>query len=308
MRGAACVSVIIPTYNRAGILCEAVRSVLAQTLRDLRLIVVDDGSTDDTLRRLGEFADSRLSCLPLEHRGMPGRARNAGAAAAEGRYLAFLDSDDLWLPEKLERQRRFFEADAQAKLCHTREVWLRGGREISQAGQRHRREGDIFRDALVKCVIGPSTVIVEKNFFERCGGFREDMEIAEDYELWLRMSFSSPVAYLDERLTIKRAGMQARGEAANLSEKYGHIEAFRIRALYDLIAGGAFASLPEKEALAREELVRKCGIYAAGCYKRGRPAEAREYEALAGRCGRGTPAAKPFRRPPDSLAPGEENG
>jgi glycosyltransferase involved in cell wall biosynthesis len=292
MSGPPLVSVIIPTYNRAASLCEAVRSVLAQSLRDFRLIVVDDGSTDDTLMRLGEFEDSRLLRLPLEHRGMPGRARNAGASVAQGRYLAFLDSDDLWLPEKLERQMRLFQAHAQTRLCHTRELWLRGGREISQAGQRHRREGDIFRDALVKCVIGPSTVIVEKDFFERCGGFREDLEIAEDYELWLRMSFNSPVAYLDEGLTIKRAGMQAKGEAANLSEKYGHIEVFRIKALRDLLAGGAFAALPEKEACARAELVRKCEIHAAGCYKRGRQAEAREYETLAERCGRAATAAR----------------
>jgi glycosyltransferase involved in cell wall biosynthesis len=204
---------------------------LAQTVGDFQLIVADDGSTDDTRARLEGFADGRVSCLPLAHLGMPGRARNAGAAAAKGRYLAFLDSDDLWLPEKLERQMRVFQADARARLCHTRELWLRGGREISQAGQRHRREGDVFRDSLGKCVIGPSTVIVEKSFFERCGGFREDLEIAEDYELWLRMSFTSPVAYLDEGLTVKRACMQAPGEEANLSEKYGHIEVFRIRAL-----------------------------------------------------------------------------
>jgi glycosyltransferase involved in cell wall biosynthesis len=270
-----------------------VRSVLAQTVRDFQLIVADDGSTDDTRGRLSGFEDSRISCLFLEHHGMPGRARNAGAAAAQGRYLAFLDSDDLWLPEKLERQTRLFQAGDRAPLCHTRELWLRGGREISQAGRSHRREGDIFRDALVKCVVGPSTVIVEKDFFERHGGFREDLEIAEDYELWLRMSFDSPVAYLDEGLTIKRARMQARGEEANLSEKYGHIEVFRIRALCDLIAQGAFASLPEKDELARRELIRKCGVYAAGCYKRGRREEALRYEALAGECARGKPAACP---------------
>jgi hypothetical protein len=175
----------------------------------------------------------------------------------------------------------FFKTGAEApRLCHTREIWLRGGKEISQAGQKHRREGNIFADALVKCVIGPSTVIVEKSFFESCGGFRADLEIAEDYELWLRMCFTQPVSYLDKALTVKRARVQERREEGNLSEKYGHIEIFRIKALRDLVDAGFFSSAVEKEKLAREELVRKCSIYACGCRKRGKLTEAEKYEKL----------------------------
>ena len=278
MNSSPLVSVIIPVYNRRESAAEAVRSVLAQSFTDFECIIADDGSTDDTPRRIQEFLGSRVRFLALPHSGMPGRVRNAGAAAAKGRLLAFLDSDDLWLPEKLEHQTRFF-ADSGEKLCHTRELWLRGGKEISQAGQKHKRCGDIFRDALVKCVIGPSTVIVEKSFFDSFGGFREDLEIAEDYELWLRMCFSSRALYLDEPLTVKRACMQAENEEANLSEKYGQIEVFRIKALRALVEKGYFASSAEKENLARAELIRKCGVYANGCRKRGREAEAARYEA-----------------------------
>ncbi|MDR1626740.1 MAG: glycosyltransferase family 2 protein [Spirochaetia bacterium] len=274
------VSVIIPTYNRKRLVREAAASVLAQTFRDFELIVVDDGSTDATEESLAAHGPA-LRCLRLEHSGMPGLVRNRGARAARGRYLAFLDSDDLWLPEKLELQMGFFQTNPLGpRLCHTREKWLRGGKEISQAGQKHRREGDIFADALVKCVIGPSTLVVEKDLFETCGGFREDLEIAEDYELWLRLGFARPVAYLDQALTVKRARVQAWGEEANLSEKYGHIEVFRIRALRDLVDTGFFSSSGEKEKLARAELARKCGIHASGCRKRGRPEEAGEYEKL----------------------------
>ena len=265
------VSVVIPTYNRAGSLCRAIDSVLAQSFRDFELIVVDDGSTDATLRKLDSYGKA-ITLIRLEHDGTPGRARNAGVAAARGQYLAFLDSDDLWLPEKLERQLPFMEKGAL--LCHTRERWLRGGREVSQAGQKHRRHGDIFEDALVKCIIGPSTVVMEKSLFDTAGGFREDLRVAEDYELWLRLCFDFPVAYLDEPLTIKRACMEEDGEEPNLSEKYGRIEFFRIEALSGLLAAGAFASRPEKEALARGELARKYKIYAAGCRKRGRHEEA----------------------------------
>ncbi|MCL1817449.1 MAG: glycosyltransferase family 2 protein [Spirochaetaceae bacterium] len=273
------VSVIIPTYNRGQSVCRAVDSVLAQEgFRDFELIVVDDGSTDDTARRLGSFGNA-LTPLRLEHGGAPGRARNAGASAAQGQYLAFLDSDDLWLPEKLKRQMPSLLAGA--RICHTRELWLRRGREISQAGQRHRREGDIFEEALVKCIIGPSTAIVEKSFFDSAGGFREDLFVAEDYELWLKLCFASPVAYLDEALTIKRACMEEEGEEPNLSEKYGRIEFFRIEALWRLVAAGAFASHSEKETLARGELARKYRIYAAGCRKRGKNEEANACETRA---------------------------
>lgn len=274
------VSVIIPTFNRAASLSRAVDSVLAQSFRDFELIVVDDGSLDDTIRLLSPLA-GELKLLRLEHRGMPGRARNAGAAAARGSYLAFLDSDDLWLPEKLTRQMPLVLAGA--RVCHTRELWLRGGREVSQKGQRHRRQGDLFGDALVKCVIGPSTAVVEKSLFDSAGGFREDLAVAEDYELWLRLCFAWPVAYLDEALTVKRARMEEAGEEPNLSEKYGHIEFFRIQALKDLVARGAFVSQPEKEALARVELARKLRIYAAGCRKRGRRDEALACEEEASR-------------------------
>jgi glycosyltransferase involved in cell wall biosynthesis len=300
------VSVVIPTFNRARLTAEAVRSVLAQTFRDFELIVADDGSEDnigDVLAALGfirpvglDAADGlsggaqgtktpRLLLLPLDRGGTPGRARNRGAAIARGRYLAFLDSDDLWRPRKLERQIRLFTGTEVARpasgprrprISHTRELWLRNGREVSQRGQCHRREGGIFEDSLVKCIIGPSTVIMERALFEECGGFREDLEIAEDYELWLRITCREHIAYLDEPLTIKRAG-----SGDQLSEKHGHIEIFRIRALRDLVNRGFFSSVPDMDAAARRELARKCGIYAAGCRKRGKTAEAAEYEALA---------------------------
>ncbi|MDR2588441.1 MAG: glycosyltransferase family 2 protein [Spirochaetales bacterium] len=275
------VSVIIPTYNRAPLLAQALTSVFGQSFRDFEVIVADDGSEDETPKTVESFSGVRY--IRLEHGGMPGRSRNRGVAAARGRFIAFLDSDDLWLSEKLEKQIRLFEASfgkEPCRICHTRELWLRAGGEVSQAGQRHRREGDIFADSLKKCVIGPSTVMVEKVFFERHGGFREDLEIAEDYELWLRMTFGENAAYLDEALTIKRAALVNDG-AGQLSQKYGHIEVFRIRALQGLVEGAAFTLEPERDALARAELGRKCAIYALGCRKRGRTEEAQMYEELA---------------------------
>jgi glycosyltransferase involved in cell wall biosynthesis len=271
------ISVIIPTYNRLDLLEEALRSVLAQSLPPREIIVADDGSTDGTPGRVEELAAANpaLRFLRLEHRGFPGRARNEGVRAARGRYLTFLDSDDLWKPEKLQKQLAFLAANPGVRVCHTRERWLRGGREVSQAGQGHRRSGDIFSDALKKCIIGPSTVMLERTLFDELGGFREDLEIAEDYELWLRLCAREQVGYIDDALTIKRAGHDDQ-----LSEKYSQIEIFRIRGLKDLVDTGWFSE-PRQGKEAAAELARKCRIYAAGCAKRGRADEARRFGGLA---------------------------
>ena len=270
---------IIPTYNRLSLLREAVSSVVAQTNPDLQLIVVDDGSADGTAEFCRELSIENpdvMFYILLPHSGMPGKVRNAGARAAKGEYLAFLDSDDLWKPEKLALQVTFFEEHPDIRICHTREIWQRGEKIVSQAGQRHRRSGNIFSDALRKCIIGPSTVMLRRDLFEEFGGFREDLEVAEDYELWLRITAKYPVGYIDEPLVIKRGG-----HPDQLSEKYGQIEIFRIRALLLNLEAETFEGRQRK--LAAGELVRKCRIYAAGCKKRGKYEEADRYREIAKR-------------------------
>ena len=264
-------SVVIPTYNRAQLVREAVASVLAQTYRPVEVIVIDDGSTDATDQVLAPHDWLRL--VRQEHTGMPGQARNAGARLARGAYLAFLDSDDLWLPQKLELQVAAATTGAEV-VHHTRERWQRAGRVVSQRAQHHRWSGDLFADSLRKCVIGPSTVLLRRTVFEAAGGFREDLQVAEDYELWLRLTARHRVGYLDRELVIKRAG-----HGDQLSERFGQIEIFRLRALRDLVEGGQLDAHHHPAACA--ELARKARIYAAGCRKRGRAGEARRYEELA---------------------------
>ncbi len=295
------ISVIIPVFNRPHLVDEAITSVLAQTYRDFEIVVVDDGSTDETPETLARFVrespESRAGAgaplvrvLRVPHCGKPGAVRNRGAEEARGRLLAFLDSDDRWVPTKLEAQVGLHVATEGSdegatapgtgsngpRVSHTRELWIRRGRQVSQKGQRHRRSGDLFLDSLRKCIIGPSTVMLERSLFEELGGFREDMEIAEDYELWLRLTHREAVAYLDEAATIKQAG-----DWPQLSEQHGQIEVFRIEGLKGLIEADYFADNPEHQAAAKAELARKCRIYSAGCRKRGRAAEAEKYEALA---------------------------
>jgi hypothetical protein len=150
---------------------------------------------------------------------------------------------------------------------------MRGKNIISQKSQRHRRTGDIFSDALKKCIIGPSTVMMRRQLFEESCGFRTDIEIAEDYEYWLRICNREEVAYIDDALVIKRAG-----HAGQLSAKYGQIEIFRINCLRELIDNKVFQGDKMIESL--DELSRKCTIYARGCRVRGKDDEAKEYELL----------------------------
>ena len=163
---------------------------------------------------------------------------------------------------------------AREVVHHTRERWQRAGRVVSQRAQHHRWSGDLFADSLRKCVIGPSTVLLRRTVFEAAGGFREDLQVAEDYELWLRLTARHRVGYLDRELVIKRAG-----HGDQLSERFGQIEIFRLRALRDLVEGGQLDAHHHPAACA--ELARKARIYAAGCRKRGRAGEARRYEELA---------------------------
>jgi glycosyltransferase involved in cell wall biosynthesis len=265
------VSVVIPTYNRLPQLQEAVSSVKAQSYENYEIIVADDGSSDGTAQWL-EKQDVRF--VLLAHTSFPGLVRNRGVESARGKYVCFLDSDDVWKEQKLEKQVAYFKNNSEAVICHTREVWLRKGNIISQSGQKHRRAGYIFPDALKKCIIGPSTVMMERKAFLECGTFCENLEIAEDYELWLRVTSVHEVGYIDEPLVEKRAG-----HPEQLSKKYGHIELFRIWALLLNIGRGRFTH--EQLALTCRELERKCRIYAFGCQKRGKRYEALFYSDLA---------------------------
>ncbi|MCA1753897.1 MAG: glycosyltransferase [Spirochaeta sp.] len=285
-------SVIIPSYNRRRLLSEAVASVLNQAWAGhLEIIIVDDGSTDDTpdyLAKLTQATATRTQAAPasncavttlrIPHCGMPGAVRNRGVEIARGEYIAFLDSDDLWLSSKLAAQLTLHRAHPQLVLSHTREHWLRGKRIIKQPADEYPKHGDVFTAALEKCMIGPSTAMVKRNVFEQIGGFREDIQVAEDYEFWLRLTATHEVGFLSEPLIIKRAGHSA-AEGEQLSERYGRIEFFRLRAL------AAFLSVahlpPDLLRLAHNAWRDKCLIYAAGRAKRNDPDEAAALVLLA---------------------------
>jgi len=232
------VSVIIPTYQRPEFTQEAIESVKAQTFQDFELIVVED-----------------------DGRGVSA-TRNRGAAQAKGKYLAFLDSDDLWDKRKLEKQLQYFQEHPEFKICYTNEKWLRNGQHLNQLKKHQKYHGWIFEHCLPLCIISASSIIMERGVFEELGGFDESLPVCEDYDLWLRMSLKYPIAFLDEPLIIKRGG-----HADQLSKKYWGMDRFRIRALEKLLK---MELEPDKRALVLAELEKKYSILLSGYIRRKR--------------------------------------
>jgi glycosyltransferase involved in cell wall biosynthesis len=267
------VSVIIPTHNRAWILAEAVDSVLAQSFTDYELLVVDDGSTDGTAALLAGYGP-RLRMEGQSHQGVSA-ARNRGISRARGELLAFLDSDDLWLPDKLQRQVDFMASRPAALICQTGEVWIRRGVRVNPARHQRKLSGMIFEPSLALCLVSPSAVMARRALFEQVGTFDENLPACEDYDLWLRVSARFPVHLLDETLVVKRGG-----HPDQLSRAWG-LDRYRIRALAKILESGALTVGQRRAAAATLE--RKCRIYAAGCRKRQREDEARAYDDLAAR-------------------------
>jgi len=264
------VSVIIPTFNRWPLVGEAVESVFAQSYSDFELIVVDDGSTDETQQELAKFR-SRLR-LFVKARGGVAAARNFGVSRAAGRYVAFLDSDDLWRPKKLEMQTAFMEKDPAVQICQTEEIWLRHGVRVNPRSRHQKPSGDIFMASLQLCLVSPSAVMMTKELFWRFGGFDERFPVCEDYDLWLRIAVEHRVPLIASPLTIKRGG-----HADQLSRSTWAIDRYRVAALQKLLRSNLQGT---RRARALAVLRSKIAILAQGARKRGKEQEANEYEAM----------------------------
>ncbi len=267
------VSVIIPTHNRAGFLAQAIDSVLAQTYTNFELIVVDDGSSDETQTLLASYGKLLIS-LRQENRG-PAAARNAGIRAARHPLLAFLDSDDQFTSNKLALQTAAMEAQPDLLISHTQETWFRNGQHLNQKKHHTKAGGDIFARNLALCMVGMSTVMVRQELFDRVGLFDESFPCCEDYEFWLRASVAHPFLLVETPLTAKHGG---RPDQVSVRFQTG-MDSLRIRALEKLLSSAPLTAAQSR--LAREELVRKAVLYGNGCLKHGRPEEGHRCLSLA---------------------------
>jgi glycosyltransferase involved in cell wall biosynthesis len=249
---------------------EAVESVLAQEMVDFELLVIDDGSSDETEEKLSVY-NSRLSYYRQKNAGV-GAARNRGIEFSKAPLVSFLDSDDLWLPNKLRTQHKFMLDHPEVWICQTEEIWLRKGRRVNPKRHHQKVSGDIFQRSLDLCLVSPSAVMLQRELFEKVGYFDEEFPVAEDYDLWLRVAVDYQVELLPDPLVIKRGG-----HPDQLSSR-SSIDRYRIKALEKLLSSTELS--PKKYEWTWRALQHKCQIYGQGCIKRKRVEEGERYLAL----------------------------
>jgi len=255
------VSVIVPTYNRANRLEGTLRSIVSQTYQDFELIVVDDGSTDNTSKVIESFPSAQY--LPMKKNSGVSKARNIGLACAKGEFICFLDSDDLWKEKKLEIQIHWMESNTDNQVCYTDEIWVRNGVRVNQMNKHRKYTGDIFRHCLALCIVSPSSVMIRAKLFSEIGNFDESLPACEDYDLWLRIAVKYAFHFIEEPLIIKQGGHEDQ-----LSRKYWGMDRFRVAALKKLLDQNSLDQ--EKLKLTRSSLVEKCSVLIQGFKKRGK--------------------------------------
>ena len=262
------ISVVIPTYNRIELLKRSIDSVINQTIKPSEIIIVDDGSIDGTEAMVKNKYDS-LKLITQKNKGASA-ARNSGIKASSGEWICFLDSDDEWKNDKLEKQIAAVANNSDYKFFHSNEIWIKNGKRINQKKKHKKYGGDIFKKCLDMCRISPSSVLIDKNIFEEIGFFNENLVVCEDYELWLRICDKYEVFFIDEPLILKYGGHQGQ-----LSYSIDSIEYHRIKALEYLLSTGLSK---RNRDYTIQMLINKISIYLNGLIKRGKKHEIAVYK------------------------------
>jgi len=258
------ISVIIPTYNRVHLLSRALDSVFAQTNNvPLEIIVIDDGSTDDTAELIARSYPT-VRYYKQNNQGVSA-ARNKGLAVAQGDWIALLDSDDQWLPAKLDRQLLAI-ANTNLKLCHTEEIWIRNGVRVNQMKKHRKHGGMIFDYCLPMCAMSPSSILIHHSVLDEVATqaqsvFDESLPACEDYDLWLRICSRYEVAFVNEPCIYKFGGHEDQ-----LSRQHWGMDRFRVIALEKLLLDNEYLGESMVEA-ATAMLISKVNILLAGARK-----------------------------------------
>ena len=253
------ISVIIPAHNSVQTLARAIDSVLEQSYKADEIIVVDDGSTDAT-SEVAKMYDE-VSLLRQKNMGVSS-ARNNGVMMAANEWIAFLDSDDTWHPEKLKEQAAYHRKNKGCKVSCTDEVWIRDDKEVSIPKKFQKPQVATFESCLSYCNIVPSSVLMQKKLFDRLGGFDESLEVCEDYDLWLRILREEPIALVDQKLVTKYGG----------ADDQFSMDRFRVKALEKHLES-------QFDDIVRKELIRKYSLLAEGAKKYQKEDDVFLYEA-----------------------------
>jgi len=275
-------SIIVPTYNRAKFLKIAIESVLNQTFTDYELIIVDDGSTDDTAQLVKKYLKNltpntknlkpKISYIHQPHQGVT-PARNRGIKEAKGEFICFLDSDDRFRKEKLQITYKYIQKHPQYKVFHSEEVWYRNGALLPQKIHHKKPSGNVFKDAVKLCCVSISTAAIKREIFEQIGIFDESLPACEDYDFWLRVTAKFPILLIPQYLTIKEGGQHNQQ-----SKKYPAMDRFRIYALKKILEQGNLSE--DQYKITYKELKNKCNIYIKGALKRNKKEEVQYYRDL----------------------------
>ena len=266
------ISVVIPVRNRADMVIRAVRSVLSQTLPPREVIVVDDCSSDDTVRAVRRQFGPGVRLIELESPGGVSRARNAGIAEAASSWIALLDSDDQWEPKMLESLWGYLLKNPFFQILQCEEIWIRNGRRVNRRRYHEKREGWIWDISLHRCMISPSAVMFKKAVFQRFGPFDETFPACEDYDLWLRITRWMPVG-LDPNPGLIKYG----GHEDQLSRSVPVLDHWRVKALKKALKGERDR---ERRRAIAAVMERRLAILINGAEKRGRKGASRQYRQI----------------------------
>lgn len=255
------ISVIIPTYNRCDLLKRAINSVIKQTITPKEIIIVDNGSTDQTYQMVSSLFPE-INYFIEKKRGVSA-ARNKGILESKSKWIAFLDSDDAWKPTKLEKQMEYsvFNQD-KYRIIHTDETWYRNKKFLNQLKKHKKSGGNIFKNSLQLCCISPSSVVLKKQIFDDYGLFDENLEVCEDYDMWIRITSKEEVGFLDSPLVLKYGG-----HSDQLSKKFWGMDRFRIKSLEKNLKNEHFSKSQKINVL--DTLIEKLTIVSDGALKRG---------------------------------------
>ena len=212
------ISVVIPVHNREHSVRRAIDSVLAQELLPDEIIVVDDGSDDKTPYVISSYLP-QIQVLTQDNMGVSA-ARNRGVEASSGRWIAFLDSDDEWEMAKLQKQMSYIKRQGNIRILQTEERWIRNNMRVNPGKKYAKKSGNIFKSCLKTCIVGASTVILERSLFDEMGGFDENLPVCEDYDLWIRIAAKYPIPLLSQALTIKYGGHPDQLSATPAMDRY----------------------------------------------------------------------------------------